>query len=459
MRAAHAAFALAVLALAAAPTAHAEWGLPEALTERGQTVGHIYDIIMVLGVLVFVIVFVWLVVVIWRFRETTGHGRATHERERHNIWAELAWFTIPLIMVMSIGFIAYAGLVKLDNGIPPSSVPAENEVRITGSQWSWAAEYSNGVRLTSDPDPVTGAVKNESVFYVPQDKPILFNIASTDVIHAFQLLDANRAFVIFNDANPLGANKYNLQVATLPAGDYFVQCNKMCLNPGHAIMRARIKSVPQGDYDLWLNERHAAGGAAIVQSVPLKLVDGHVVGADGKPAGPFTVVSSAPGTRVVLTLPKPAQDVTFTVAGAEKTIHAGESSDPFFAFTVDQPGNLTVHARTGENDDAITFAAVDAVRATVTLDSFKLTPGHLDLKAGTTYLVSIPNVSSSVHDLYIGHYNQGGASADVKWHSASVGGGASGAFIVTPDAAGSFEMWCNQPGHHDLGMQGTVTVG
>ena len=435
--------------------------MPDALTERGKTVGHIYDTIILMGIVVFVIVFIWLVVVIWRFRETTGHGRATHERERHNIWAELAWFVVPLAMVLYIGGIAYGGLVQLDNGVDPAKVPPEHHILITASQWSWGAQYSNGVTVHSDPDGITGAVKNASVFYVPADKDIVFNVTSTDVIHAFQVLDANHAFVLFIDANPLGAHKYNLQTAKFPVGEYYVQCNKMCLNPGHAIMRARIKAVPEGNYSLWLNERVALGGAPISQSVALKVDNGHVVGADGKPAGPFDVVSSAPGTRVVLSLLSPPVDVTFTVGDQTKTIHAGEASDPFFAFTADRAQNYTVHAAmAGSAGDDIVFRAFDAEKVTVTLDSFKLTPGHIDLKAGQRYLVTIPNVSSTVHDLYIGHFNGGGAKAEVLAHSASVGGGGSGAFMVdlTKLPKGEFEMWCNQPGHHDLGMKGTVTI-
>jgi len=439
--------------------------MPDALTERGQTVGEIYDTIVILGLIVFVIVFVWLVVVIWRFRETTGHGRATHERERHNIKAELAWFLIPLAIVLYIGGIAYAGLVELDHGIDPKDVAPENHIRITGSQWTWAAEYPgmNGapaVVVRSDPDPITGAVKNESVFLVPQDTPLLFNVTASDVIHAFQVLDANHAFVIFIDANPLGAHQFNTQTASLPGGEYYVQCNKMCLNPGHAIMRARIKAVPQADFDHWLKERQASAGAAVVNTFALKATDKGLVGGDGKAAGPFTVAVGSRATRIIIDLAPPTQEITLSAPGeAPKTFARGEAVDTFYAFDVTGAGNVTLEARSGDKVvGSVVFMAVSAQNLQVELGPFRLVPEHISLKAGTTYLITLPNTHTTVHDLYIGHYNGGGAASEVLAKSSSVGPGGQGAFIVTVEETGEFDMWCNQPGHVGQGMIGSVSV-
>jgi len=445
---------LAALA-GAARSATAAFGMPDALTDRGQTVERLYDVIATLGVLVFLIVFAWLVIVIWRFRETTGKGRATHEAERHNIKAELAWFLIPLVMVLFIGGSAYAGLVHLDEGVKPSDVAPEHVIHIIGSQWTWTAQYANGVTLASNPDATTGNVSDANVFYVPQDTDILFNITSSDVIHAFQVIDANRGYVVFNDANPEGASKYNSQVARFPAGEYQVQCNKMCLNPGHAYMRGRIKAVPEPVFQHWLNERGAAAGASIVQTLNLQPQGNQLVGPDGAPA---TVPQLVAGTRVVVNMTAPPQDVTLVAPdGTQKTIHRGETTDPFFAFTLDRAGSFLL---TSSNGGAVNFTVIQAEVVTVTLQSYKLVPDHIDLQVGKTYLIQVPDPSTTVHDLQIGHYNGGGAAAQILWGSSPVQPGATGSFsfTVTPDQKGTFDMWCNQPGHHGLGMAGTVTI-
>lgn len=443
------------------PSAQAGLGLPDPLTERGAVVDDIYQVITVMGIIVFVIVFVWLVAVIWRYRETTGHGRATHERERHNIWAELAWFVIPLIMVLSIGYMAYAGLVKLDHGIADSEV--QLEVKVVGSQWNWAAQYPNGVVINSSPDPNTGAVKDENVFIVPANVPIRFNVTASDVIHAFQVVDNNTAYVMFVDANPLGANKYNMQSARLPAGDYFVQCNKMCMNPGHAYMKARLKAVPQAEYDHWL----AGHGAAmspdatmrgyLVQSFPVSVEGGALV----SPAGANGTLDLVANTRVVLDLAPTSQEVTFSVDGQPpKTIQPG-AADSFYGFDAKTEGTYVVRATSGgQSLGEVRFRAVKATPVTVNMRDFSLDAPSVPLKVGETYFMTAPNLGGTTHDVHIGKFDTSAPNSGAidGWHTPAVPAGGVGSFVMTPEDAGTFDLWCNQPGHVGLGMKTTVTV-
>jgi cytochrome c oxidase subunit 2 len=453
MRTTTVALAASLIALLAlAPAASAAFGMPDALTSRGQAVEGLYTIIAILGITVFLIVFAWLVAVIVRFREGTGHGRATHEKERHNAKAEALWIGVPLVMVLWIGYAAYGAMVGLDHGIPLDQ--AQMEIRVTGSQWNWQFDYGSNVRLFSNPDPMDGNVSAENTFLVPQGTNILFNITSADVIHAFQVLDANRAYVLFNDANPLGANKYALQTVNLPAGDYFVQCNKMCLNPGHAYMHAAIKAVPKAQFDHWFAQKRAEGGANLLQHLAVEAkADGlHLA---GNPAILNDTFQVAAGMRIVVDV-KADRDVTLTATGAApKTFRAGEAVDTFYAFDAKTPGTYTLIA---DNGGIATFTATAAIPKTVTLSNFKLTPDALQVEAGKTYLIQVPNAGMATHDLHIGHYN-GGANPEILAHSPSVGAGGSAAFLWTPKEKGTFDMWCNQSGHAALGMVGTVTVG
>lgn len=451
--------ALAFLAAATAllvllaPPAQAGFGMPEALTERGQIVERLYDIIAVLGILVFVVVFAWLVAVIVRYRETTGHGRATHERERHNNVLEAVWIGVPLLIVLAIGYLAYEGVVELDRAVTADE--ADMEIKIVGSQWNWFADYGGGVGLFANPEATSGRVADENVFVVPAGKNILLNITSSDVIHALNIMDANYAYFMMVDANPTGTSQYNLQVVRFDPGNYTVQCKEMCMNPGHAYMRARFTAVPEADYSLWLNERRAAAGADIIHRLPLELRDGRLVRTDG---GSLDNVTLAAKTRVVVSLAAPAEDVTLSATGAApKTIRAGERADPFYAFDLPTAGTFTLTASPG---GSVTFTAVEATAMTVLMgtgNGFRFDPEHIDLETGKTYLITVPNVHSATHDLHIGTYN-GGNGDVVLARSPSVGANGSGAFLVTPDESGEFDMWCSQPGHAELGMVGTATI-
>lgn len=451
---------LALVALA--PAASASFGMPDALTPRGKVVEGLYTMIAIMGTVMFLIVFVWLVVVIWRFREGSGHGKSTREKERHSLKAELTWTLVPLALVLWIGYSAYGGLVTLDHGIAPDQ--AAMEVKVQGSQWNWQFDYGHNVTLLSNPDQTTGNVSVDNTFLVPQETNILFNITSADVIHAFQVLDANRAFVMFNDANPLGANKFALQTANFPAGDYFVQCNKMCLNPGHAYMHAAIKAVPKPTFDHWLAEKTASAGAGLVTKLPVQVIGGVLRTTDGKDVPAQTLaVSTFTTPRLVLDVQGNHGDLTIDGPTQHRTIAAGETVNTFAAFDFTQPGNYTLKVTDTEGaKSTISSVAVKVVSATpvkVELGAYKLVPDHIDLKVGQTYLIQVPNVHTTTHDLQIGHWDA--KTPTILVGSDAVVPGGSLSVLFTPKETGSFDMWCNQggpAGHHNLGMFGTVTV-
>ena len=454
MRPAFAVVLAVLVALAAAPAAEAKWGFGDALTERGKIVEDLFGIILILGVVVFLIVFVWLVLLVWRFREGTGHGRATNEKHRHSTKAEVAWFGVPLLMVLYIGYISYGGLIELDHGIRPEDT--ELQVRVSASQWNWEFDYGSGVKVNADPDTQVVDGPPGNTFLVPADTNILFNITGNDVIHAFQVIDANRGFVMFHDANPLGENKYTLQGVNLPGGEYKIICNKMCLNAGHAYMRGRIQAVPEAEFDHWLFGKKAEAGAALVQKVSLESrPDGLHYASNGTLlSGSLTVAAE---TRVVVDLVDTLTAVTLKVPGvAEKTILAGTEADTYFAFDAEQEGTYTL---TGSNGGSLTVVAIAAIPKTIEMGAFVFDPTTLALEVGKTYLVTVPNLHTATHDLHIGTY-KGGSGDVVVARSPSVAGGGSSAFLVTPTQAGTFDLWCSQAGHVAQGMVnlGGVTI-
>ncbi len=448
-----------VLALLATP-ANAWGGIPEATTPRGHLVQKMLETISILGIITFMIVFVWLVVVIVRFREGTGHGRATHEKERHNLRAEIIWVTIPLITVLWIGYAAYGGLVALDHEANPKD--AKLDVLVTGSQWDWAADYGNNAHTHCPPSPLKcdsvgavvihsnpdvthgGAVAEANVFVVPADVSIHFNITSSDVIHAWQVIDANRAYVMFVDANPGGANRYNSQTVSLPAGEYLVQCNKMCLNPGHAYMHAVIRAVPQAAYDSWILHQHA-----MVKPPGFSLSQYDVTVTASGLSLPHNLTAIAL-SHVVLNVTNPTESaVTFSYDGIGfAQVSAGAHT--YITFDIATAGD---HNLMSSNGGAVAIKAVAAIPMTVDLGAFHLEPDHLALEVGKTYLITVRNMHSLPHNLYIGHHG-----GDVLESSATITPGGTDGFLVTPTTAGDFEMWCNVPGHYESGMHGTVTI-
>ncbi|MHB1262619.1 MAG: plastocyanin/azurin family copper-binding protein [Thermoplasmatota archaeon] len=441
--------AIAVVLLSAGSAA-ARWGMPEPLTERGQVVEDIYVKITIAGVLTFVLVFVLLVWVLARYREGSGNGRATHEKHRGSLAAEMTWILVPLVVVLWIGYIAYAGLVTLDRG--HEDAEPELSIQVTGYQFAWEMDYGGGVKVLINPsiDSATGEVTYPEQFHIPADVPVLFNITSGDVIHAFNVMDENRAYVSIDDANPGGPHKLHQQIHVLPAGLYHVQCKEMC-GPGHAYMRAEILVEPQEDFDQWLAEKTLAAGADLVQKVHV-VADVDSLTTDGiTTENGVDFLRIVAGTRVILEVENTADqpvdiNLTSTFLG---TIPAHSTGLLAFNTSKEAPGDRNI---IGSNGGRLTFRAIQAEVVEVDLGAYRIIPQDLNLKAGTTYLVQVKNVHNAAHNLYIGDMESGDLA-----HSATIGGGASTSFTWTAET-GTFDMWCAVPGHADLGMVGTVTV-
>lgn len=441
-----------VLAIVAAPAANALFGMPHALTERGKTVEGLYNMIATMGLIMFLIVFVWLVLIIVRFREGSGHGKATHEAERHSLKAEMAWTLVPLALVLFIGYAAYGGLVTLDHGIAPKDT--KMTVHVTGSQWSWAFDYGKGVVLQSNPDLAhNGTLSPANDFYLPENVPILFNITSSDQLHAFQMLDANRGYVMFVDSLPFGANQFNIQTAKLPAGDYLVQCNKMCFNPGHAYMHANVKVVPQAQFDHWMAGKLATAEAPLVQSYQVKVEGDKLTGLPAQ-------LDMATSTRLVLDVAGTHGDLSFEIAGQHRDLAAAETVQTFMVFDLAQPGNFSLKATQGSTVLADVPAQVATPDAIVDIDMKNLffTPLPLQFEAGKTYLIRAHNKGISSHDLNIGHYS---ADKDktVLVHSDLAVPGATASVLFKPATKGAFDLWCNPHATSGMLHPGSVHVG
>lgn len=433
-----------VLVLAATPAA-ARFGMPEPLTDRGKIVEDIYVQITIAGILVFILVFALLVWVLVRYREGSGKGRSTHEKHRGSIKAELVWTILPLAVMLWIGVMSYAGLVQLDEGL--GSEDYDMEVKIIGRQWLWEMDYGDGVLVSVTPnaDPKTGEMTYSDTFHLPADTRILLNLTGADVIHAFNILDGNRAYVTMDDANPSGPHKYHEQVMEFPAGKYTIQCKEMCLNPGHAYMRAELIVESPADFAEWKADRAILGDAALTQFIDVTVNNGKVTYAE---APPEVVVA---GTRVGIKVTNAGtQTVKFDVDDADIIdVAPGEVVRRAFDAAGGQTYNVSFSPGTSFELEAV----VPDVELDIDLGDFFLDPSSLQLQVGKGYLFRATNVGGSTHNLFFGTFG-----GEVLAASSNAGPGGVAMVFFKPTEAGTIDMWCNVPGHHGLGMFGTVTI-
>lgn len=100
----------------------------------------------------------------------------------------------------------------------------------------------------SEPEGRLQAADNTPIVTVPVGRTIRFNIASTDVLHAFY----TPQFLTKLDAVP--GRVQTLWVKVTDAGDYQSQCAEFC-GRDHARMIYTVRALPQSEYDEWLEAK------------------------------------------------------------------------------------------------------------------------------------------------------------------------------------------------------------
>ncbi len=87
---------------------------------------------------------------------------------------------------------------------------------------------------------------------------------------------------------------------------------------------------------------------------------------------------------------------------------------------------------------------------TVKMSEMKFEPSTFTVKANEPVTVNVQNVGTVTHDFSI---------KDLSPEFAiTVEPGKTGSKTFTPTKAGTYEVYCNQPGHEPAGMKGTLTV-
>nr|WP_233590398.1 cytochrome c oxidase subunit II [Dyella dinghuensis] len=220
---------------------------------------------VVIGILVFGAMFIAM----FRFRKSRG---AVAEKWAHNTTVEIIWTVIPIIILITLAWLATDGLRQFSD-----TTGAQMTVKVTGYQWKWRYDYvdyqgkaisnvgflsklddqSNATRqLNSGLDPYAVKVGDENVYLLNVDKPLVvpvdtkirFVITADDVIHSWFI----PALGWKMDAIPgvVNATWTNIKVP----GVYRGQCAELC-GQDHGFMPIVVKAVSKEDFAKWLADQ------------------------------------------------------------------------------------------------------------------------------------------------------------------------------------------------------------
>lgn len=204
---------------------------------RAELFQLIYDVFLVLGTAVGVVVIGYMCVNAYRYRD--GAGADVDDYDRPSLGETptgggggkklaVSFVLSTLIVVSLIGW-TYGSLLTVDQGPPEGSDPLE--VTVVGSQFTWEFVYPNGHTTTGE-------------LRVPAGRPVRLVVTSDDVFHNF----GSPALRVKADALP--GQTTDTWFEANQVGTYRAECYELC-GVGHSSMTATVHVMQPSEYREW----------------------------------------------------------------------------------------------------------------------------------------------------------------------------------------------------------------
>ncbi|MFL5564526.1 MAG: cytochrome c oxidase subunit II [Gemmatimonadaceae bacterium] len=199
-------------------------------SDLGREIDFLWDRLLLLGTIVFILVEAVLVYVVFKYRrrENQPAPPQTHGSTK----LEIAWTLIPAVVLVFIAVPTVRTIFITQAAAAPGSL----NIDVTGHQWWWEFRY-----------PEYG-VTTANEIYIPVGRTVNFRLRSADVIHSFwtpQL--GGKRDVITNRTNYLWYTPDSSTASSVWNGF----CVEYC-GASHANMRFRVFTVTQQQFDSWI---------------------------------------------------------------------------------------------------------------------------------------------------------------------------------------------------------------
>jgi len=209
--------------------------LPRDVSEHGHQIDHLFNFILVLTGLVFIVTEGALFCYLWKYEGGTNKEPAKFTHGSHNL--EVVWTILPAATLLFIAIYqmnAWAD-VKIRK---PNMAPT---VEVTGRQFEWRLRYPGKDGKLGTPDDVY-AVND---LHIPVNEDILVDLKSMDVLHDFFLPNLR----VKQDAVPGMA--IPVWFRSLDTGTFDLVCAELC-GWGHYKMKGRLTVETREDFEAYL---------------------------------------------------------------------------------------------------------------------------------------------------------------------------------------------------------------
>jgi cytochrome c oxidase subunit II len=199
-------------------------------TDLGREIDFLWNRLLLLGTIVFVLVEVILIYVVFRYRrrENQGMPPQTHGSTR----LEIAWTLIPAVILVFIAVPTVRTIFITQAHAAPGSL----NIEVTGHQWWWEFRY-----------PEYG-VTTANEIYIPAGRTVNFRLRSADVIHSFWAPElGGKRDVVTNRTNYM----WYTPDSSISSNVWNGFCVEYC-GASHANMRFRVFTVTRQQFESWV---------------------------------------------------------------------------------------------------------------------------------------------------------------------------------------------------------------
>jgi cytochrome c oxidase subunit 2 len=237
-----AASALLCSALAwADPVPEDGWGLPRDVSRDGHRIDWLINVTNAFTILLFIIMVTWMVYAVVKHNKD-HKADYDHGDSKHHV--AIAMGVSALIFFVVDGNLWFNSTVDVNTAFwnfeEGEKDPNAVRIEINAHQWAWDARYAGPDKKFNTADDIV--TLND--IRVPKGAPVLFQIASTDVIHSFYMPNLR----VKQDAMPGMINR--MWIVPTETGEFDIGCAQHC-GIHHYKMKGRLTVLEPEEFKLW----------------------------------------------------------------------------------------------------------------------------------------------------------------------------------------------------------------
>ena len=215
-------------------------------TEYNAAIDGLWDKLLLLGTIVFILTEAGLVYTIIRFRRRPGGG--TPKQIHGNTPLEIAWTAIPAVILIFVAVPTVRTIFKTQAKAAPDAL----QVEVIGHQWWWEFRY-----------PQYG-ITTANELYLPNGRTVNFSLKTADVLHSFWIPQlGGKRDVISNKTNYVWFTP-NANTATAAWNGF---CAEFC-GASHANMKFRTYTVQPDEFASWVAHQKSTAAYPVASAAP-----------------------------------------------------------------------------------------------------------------------------------------------------------------------------------------------